>query len=47
MRRVVSHDYHMGDDWRPEEISRPANKTVYKRTLKPEHKAKADAAPKY
>ena len=39
--RVVSHDYHMGDDWPPEQVERPANKIVYKWTIKPEHKAKA------
>ena len=44
--RVVSHDYHMGDDWPPERTERPAGKTVYMWTIRPEHKAKAGAAAK-
>lgn len=39
--RVVSHDYHMGDDWPPEETVRVANKVVYSWTIKPEHKMRA------
>src|SRR5688572_2981383 len=44
--RVVSHDYHMGDDWPPERTERPGGKVVYLWTIKPEHKAKAGAAAK-
>ena len=44
--RVVSHDYDMGDDWPPEQVERPANKIVYKWTIKPEHKKMADAPAK-
>jgi SAM-dependent methyltransferase len=44
--RVVSHDYAMGDDWPPEQVEQPAHKVVYKWTIKPEHKAMADAPPK-
>ena len=44
--RVVSHDYHMGDDWPPERTERPGGKVVYMWTIKPEHKAKAGAAAK-
>jgi ubiquinone/menaquinone biosynthesis C-methylase UbiE len=36
--RVVSHDYHMGDDWLPEQTERVAGKIVYAWTIKPEHK---------
>ena len=44
--RVVSHDYHMGDDWPPEQTEHPAHKVVYKWTIKPEHKKMADAPPR-
>lgn len=39
--RVVSHDYHMGDDWPPEQTVRVANKVVHSWTIKPEHKQRA------
>ena len=36
--RVVSHDYHMGDDWPAEQVEHPDGKIVYKWTIRPEHK---------
>jgi trans-aconitate methyltransferase len=36
--RVVSHDYHMGDEWPPEQTVHVANKVVYAWTIRPEHK---------
>lgn len=36
--RVVSHDYHMGDDWPPEQTVQVEGKVVYSWTIKPEHK---------
>jgi SAM-dependent methyltransferase len=38
--RVVSHDYHMGDDWPPEQTVEVAGKVLYAWTIKPEHKKK-------
>lgn len=42
--RVVSHDFHMGDDWPPEKVEHVGGKTVYFWTIRPEHKKAA--APK-
>jgi SAM-dependent methyltransferase len=37
--RVVSHDFHMGAQWAPEQIVRIRDKTLYAWTIKPELKA--------
>ena len=39
--RVVSHDYHMGDEWPPERVEHPEGKVVYYWTIRPEHKKAA------
>lgn len=39
--RVVSHDFHMGDDWPPERTEQLDHRTVYAWTIRPEHKKKA------
>ena len=39
--RIVSHDYHMGDDWPPEQTVQVGGKVVYSWTIKPEHKKRA------
>jgi SAM-dependent methyltransferase len=39
--RIVSHDYHMGDDWPPEQTVQVEGKVVYSWTIKPEHKKRA------
>jgi SAM-dependent methyltransferase len=36
--RVVSHDFHMGDEWPPEKVEKVGGKTLYYWTIKPEHK---------
>lgn len=36
--RIVSHDYHMGDDWPPEETVQVGGKVVHSWTIRPEHK---------
>jgi len=36
--RVVSHLFHMGDEWPPERIQRVGDSMVYAWTIKPEHK---------
>jgi SAM-dependent methyltransferase len=40
--RVVSHDYHMGDEWPPEQTEQVAGKVIYGWTIKPEHKKAAN-----
>jgi ubiquinone/menaquinone biosynthesis C-methylase UbiE len=43
--RVVSHAFDMGDDWPPEDTQRVGHNTVYRWTIKREHKtAKAKTA---
>lgn len=39
--RVVSHDFHMGDEWPPEKVEKVGGKTLYYWTIKPEHKKAA------
>ena len=39
--RVVSHDYHMGDDWPPEEVRHLGHKVLYLWTIREEQKNKA------
>ena len=39
--RIVSHDYHMGDDWPPEQTVRLEGKVLYAWTIRPEHKKRA------
>jgi ubiquinone/menaquinone biosynthesis C-methylase UbiE len=39
--RVVSHAFDMGEDWPPEDTQRVGHNTVYRWTIKPEHKAAA------
>ena len=36
--RIVSHDYHMGDDWPPEQTVQLEGKVLYSWTIRPEHK---------
>jgi ubiquinone/menaquinone biosynthesis C-methylase UbiE len=36
--RVVSHAFNMGDDWPPEDTQRVGHNTVYRWTIKREHK---------
>ena len=36
--RVVSHAFNMGEDWPPEDMQRVGNNTVYRWTIKREHK---------
>jgi SAM-dependent methyltransferase len=36
--RIVSHDYHMGDDWPPEQTVQVGGKVVYSWTIRPGHK---------
>ena len=36
--RVVSHDYHMGDEWPPERTEHVEGKVLYLWTIRPEHK---------
>jgi len=36
--RVVSHAFHMGDEWPPERTDRVANNSLYFWTIRPEHK---------
>ena len=36
--RIVSHDYHMGDDWPPEQTVQLGGKVLYAWTIRPEHK---------
>lgn len=43
--RVVSHDFHMGAQWPPEQIVRVRDKTLYAWTITPELKQMPDAAP--
>lgn len=42
--RVVSHDFHMGAQWPPEQIVRIRDKTLYAWTITPEHKREAAAS---
>lgn len=39
--RVVSHAFDMGEDWPPEDTQRVGNNTVYRWTIKREHKTAA------
>jgi len=39
--RIVSHDYHMGDDWPPEQTVQLEGKVLYSWTIRPEHKKRA------
>lgn len=43
--RVVSHDFHMGAQWPPEQIVRVRDKTLYAWTITPELKRMPDAGP--
>jgi len=36
--RVVSHNYHMGDEWLPEQAERVGDAVVYAWTIQPRHK---------
>ena len=36
--RVVSHDFHMGDEWPPEKVEKVDGKTLYYWTIKAQHK---------
>lgn len=36
--RVLSHDFHMGDEWPAERIEKIGNKTIYFWTIRDEHK---------
>lgn len=42
--RVVSHDFHMGAQWPPEQIVRIRDKTLYAWTITPERKREAAAS---
>jgi SAM-dependent methyltransferase len=42
--RVVSHDYHMGDEWPPERTEHAEGKVLYYWTIRPEHKTAARPA---
>ena len=37
--RIVSHAFDMGDDWPPEDTQRVGHNTIYRWTIKREHKA--------
>ncbi|WP_312516399.1 class I SAM-dependent methyltransferase [Massilia sp.] len=43
--RVVSHDFHMGAQWPPEQIVRVRDKTLYAWTITPELKRMPQAGP--
>ena len=43
--RVVSHDYHMGDEWPPDRTEHAEGKVLYSWTIREEHK-KAARSPK-
>ena len=36
--RVVSHNYHMGDEWPPEQTEQAGGGIVYRWTIQPQHK---------
>ena len=36
--RVVSHNYHMGDEWPPEQVEHAGGGIVYAWTIQPKHK---------
>jgi len=43
--RVVSHDFHMGAQWPPEQIVRVRDKTLYAWTITPEQKREMERQP--